>query len=673
MSFKVAQSGAVVSGGASVALSQLFSASGGGNPAYLVVCALDRDEYTAASTGSTGSLNGNGQTLALAPVDGDGRGAGIVYAWQASTGQYVNATYGTLSQLSYTASTSAQDVTSLSLFGAGSLAQATTYANNAFALIQTDAAGYLGSATVVANPANAASLPAMPPAAATPDSIAATALSFVGDAWNMDGCWVLASTIAAEAGAALPIQSTLVDVPGQSNGEWTVLYNGPASASANWQSLVGTGDVVCFGQGSGGHITTCVSGAGATARLVDNITYVDSSGTIVNLAHDGSPDDVLVSAPHPASQEWAGLNAADVVIYALGVPELTPVRPAVADVAGTALTLSGLVTASDPSHRSVLQYQVYDSLNGGSFLSGGAVQTAHSAASALSVASLGSVSLTDTQAGTDTLEVRAYDGAYWGDWQAVSVSVTAPVLLPPRMVAQMPDQVWQQGSHLSLTLPVLFSDPQQQALRYAVSGAGGAALPSWLRFDPATRTLSGVVPSGGIAAFAITVTATDTSGLSGSEVFHASIAAKPPLLAHQTPAQIWTEGGSIAFALPASTFADPQGQALSLRATQASGAALPGWLSFNPASATFLGTAPATVQTLSLRVTATDSSGLSAADTFGVSVRAPANAGLSLADWQPADILLHWAPQPTEPGATYALERHVAPMPVLPLPHGWHG
>ena len=157
------------------------------------------------------------------------------------------------------------------------------------------------------------------------------------------------------------------------------------------------------------------------------------------------------------------------------------------------------------------------------------------------------------------------------------------------------------------------------------------------------------------------MTATDTSGLSGSEVFHASIAAKPPLLAHQTPAQIWTEGGSIAFALPASTFVDPQGQALTLRATQASGAARPPGGGVNTARAP------------SLRVTATDSSGLSAAEAFGVSIRAPASAGLSLADWQPADILLHWAPQPTEPGATYALERHVAPMPVLPLPHGLHG
>ena len=198
MVLKVAQSSAVVSSGDSVSVSQLFTIFGSG-PAYLVVNALDRNEYTAASSDGTGSFAANGHMLGLATVDGDGRGAGIVYTWQASTGQYVNATYGALSQLSFVASASPQDVTSLSLFGASSLAQANTYANDAFALIQTDSSGYLGSATIVTNPANAAVLPTPGAFAATPDSIASTALSFVGDAWNMDGCWVLASTIAAES------------------------------------------------------------------------------------------------------------------------------------------------------------------------------------------------------------------------------------------------------------------------------------------------------------------------------------------------------------------------------------------------------------------------------------------------------------------------------------------
>ena len=47
MSAKVAQSIAIVSGG---------------SPANLIVCALDRDEYTIASSGSAGSFSVNGHT-----------------------------------------------------------------------------------------------------------------------------------------------------------------------------------------------------------------------------------------------------------------------------------------------------------------------------------------------------------------------------------------------------------------------------------------------------------------------------------------------------------------------------------------------------------------------------------------------------------------------------------
>ena len=107
------------------------------------------------------------------------------------------------------------------------------------------------------------------PSQATPDSIASVANSFVGQAWNMDGCWVLTSTIAAEAGTSLPVQSTLIGLPGQSNGEWIVAFNGPTGQSGNWQSMVTAGEIVVIGTpGGGGHITTCVAGTGSSAMLV---------------------------------------------------------------------------------------------------------------------------------------------------------------------------------------------------------------------------------------------------------------------------------------------------------------------------------------------------------------------------------------------------------------------
>jgi len=96
-----------------------------------------------------------------------------------------------------------------------------------------------------------------------------------------------------------------------------------------------------------------------------------------------------------------------------------------------------------------------------------------------------------------------------------------------------------------------------------------------------------------------------------------------PTITDQTTTQTWTEGQAINLQLPANTFTDPQGQALSYSANQANGQALPNWLTFNAATETFSGTAPSTTQSLSLKVTATDTSGLTASETFAANVVAP--------------------------------------------------
>jgi hypothetical protein len=97
----------------------------------------------------------------------------------------------------------------------------------------------------------------------------------------------------------------------------------------------------------------------------------------------------------------------------------------------------------------------------------------------------------------------------------------------------------------------------------------------------------------------------------------------PPTVTAQTPTQTWSFDQAVSFTLPSATFTDPQGETLTYTATQASGAALPSWLSFNAATQTFSGTAPSGKTTLSVKVTATDSSGLSTSETFAVDVVAP--------------------------------------------------
>ena len=611
---------------ASIGLADMFDVTAGSSdPTYLVLTVLDRDEYTAGASGATGTLTGNGHTLSLNSLGGDGRGAGIVFTYQAATGLYYNSTYGYLNQLVYNSSSSAGDVTNLSLFGMSNLTEADDFASNPDLMMEEDAAGYIGSATVVTRPGDTATIPTQ----ATPDSIVAAAESFVGDAWNTDGCWVLASTIAAQGGASLPVQSTLVGLPGQANGEWIVAFNGPAGQTGNWESMVHAGEMIVFEPaGGGGHITTCVSGSGSTAMLVDNITYVGSNGQIINAADDGSSSDVLVSAPHLASQEFTGVSAETVVIYELDTPIVT------ADVSSDSLacyasqSLSVLFSAIDPANKTITSWQIYDTATSDDLVLNGSDYSDHSASDALTASSLAAVSLlAGSSPTTDTLEVRAYNGSYWGDWTSLGVAIVeaATSLSPPVLETQTSNQTWIGGKTFTLALPAgTFADPQGETLTYSATLSSGQALPSWLTFNAATDTLSGTAPLTA-ETLCITVTATDSSGLSVSDNFSSTVIG-PPELTSQTPAQSWTKGKTFTLTLPATTFTDPQDEKLTYSATLSNGQALPAWLIFNAASDSFSGTAPATAQSLAIEVTATDTSGLSVSDIFTANVVAAASA-----------------------------------------------
>jgi Ca2+-binding RTX toxin-like protein len=63
----------------------------------------------------------------------------------------------------------------------------------------------------------------------------------------------------------------------------------------------------------------------------------------------------------------------------------------------------------------------------------------------------------------------------------------------------------------------------QHSLTYAAKLASGAALPSWLTFNPTTRTFAGTPPTGSAGALSIQVTATDGSGAQGSVTFDLGI------------------------------------------------------------------------------------------------------------------------------------------------------
>ncbi|MBF0562899.1 MAG: putative Ig domain-containing protein, partial [Alphaproteobacteria bacterium] len=213
------------------------------------------------------------------------------------------------------------------------------------------------------------------------------------------------------------------------------------------------------------------------------------------------------------------------------------------------------------------------------------------------------------------------------DTVGLSASETFNVIVPtpiaPTVTAQTADQTWKQGQAVKLALPsYTFTDPQFQPLTYSATLASGAALPSWLKFNATSETFTGTAPSGA-ATLSIQVTAKDFSGLTASETFSAQIVA-PPTVTSLTPTQTWTQGQAVNFTLASNTFTDPQGQTLTYTATLANGTALPTWLSFNSTTETFTGTVPGNTSGLTLQVTAKDTSGYSASETFAVKTPAQA-------------------------------------------------
>ena len=165
------------------------------------------------------------------------------------------------------------------------------------------------------------------------------------------------------------------------------------------------------------------------------------------------------------------------------------------------------------------------------------------------------------------------------------------------------------------------------ALRYSALLSNGAALPAWLSFDPATLTLSGVPGVGDTGVLSISVTATDRGGQSASHQFDLDVyrVNNAPVPMTTPSDQTVFEGVPFALSMPGNLFVDPDaGDVLVYSTSLADGSALPGWLSFDPATLAFSGV-PGEGETgnWSIVVTATDIAGATASTGFSMSVVLP--------------------------------------------------
>ena len=234
--------------------------------------------------------------------------------------------------------------------------------------------------------------------------------------------------------------------------------------------------------------------------------------------------------------------------------------------------------------------------------------------------------------GTLSVELFADDGN--GGTPAVQVFdiVVLNTNDSPQLVNPLADQLATEGELFSFQVPVnTFADGDGDPLSYSATLTSGAALPSWLNFDTATRTFSGTPGNNDTQPLDIRVLAGDgNGGAPASADFTVAVAAvnDAPRLNLPLSDQAGSENQPLQFRLPANTFIDPDGDPLQLSARPLGGSALPDWLSFDAGTGEFISQSPQAGR-VTLEIRAEDPDGASASDTFEL-VIAEAEAELRL-------------------------------------------
>jgi hypothetical protein len=221
----------------------------------------------------------------------------------------------------------------------------------------------------------------------------------------------------------------------------------------------------------------------------------------------------------------------------------------------------------------------------------------------------------------------------------------------PSVVVSLADQQAKESEQFFYIVPSISfldidtGDSLSYSARREDGTPAGAPLPTWLTFNPTTRSFSGTPTATDITTLSIRVTATDQGGLSTNDTFSLLVqpANAPPVVSTPIPDLTINTGVLWGYTLPAATFSDPNpADTLAYVARidngTPAGAPLPAWLSFDPATLTFSGTpADADATNLSLRVTATDPAGASISDTFNLIVSdtaGPSITGITVAGTQ---------------------------------------
>ena len=244
---------------------------------------------------------------------------------------------------------------------------------------------------------------------------------------------------------------------------------------------------------------------------------------------------------------------------------------------------------------------------------------------ALDNSALAVQSLAAGQVVTETFGYQATDGMA-STPSTLTVTITgsndAPVV-----ATTIADLQTNEDMPFSFTVPTTtFTDIDQgDVLTYHAALADGSALPSWLKFDAATLTFSGIPSNWDVGVLNASVTASDSGGLSATDTFVLvvrNVNDAPMVLNHIADQYIDRTRGDethkFSFTVPAKAFDDwdsVHGDSLSYSATLVNGDKLPKWMSFDVTTRTFSGKTENTGN-WDILLTATDKVGASVSQVF---------------------------------------------------------
>jgi Ca2+-binding RTX toxin-like protein len=249
--------------------------------------------------------------------------------------------------------------------------------------------------------------------------------------------------------------------------------------------------------------------------------------------------------------------------------------------------------------------------------------------------------------------VQFSNGITWDQSMIQTVVDRININRAPTVAGAIPALTTRVGSAFNYTIPAnTITDPDVwDSISYSVRMANGAAVPTWLSFDPATRVLSGTPQSSNLGKLQFVLWGTDNYG--SAKYTYVNLTVNPnsaPVLAKALPDQLASEVVPFSYAIAANSFTDADaGDSLTLSATLADGNPLPNWLSFNPDTRVFAGTPPmGSSGRIGLRVIARDGSNATVAENFDITVNV---VNLSMQGSTDADTLMSGLGQDTVIGA----------------------